>query len=278
MRLPRLFVLYAIMALAPPAVSGQTAGADTLQVEEIHLQDGSVLYGRVIQQGDPIRIRLLSGDVIEIAGARVVSVLPAQGRVVKGEFWREDPNLTRLFFGPTARGLKRGKGYVAGYELFLPFVGIAVTDDVILAGGTFLFGGFENRPYWLAPKVRLASRGTTDLAIGALVFRVEDHSAGVLYGVATRGTSDQAVSVGLGYGFSDGDLADKPMAMFGFEVRTTKSIKFISENYVFPGGVGLISIGPRFFGERLSADLGIAVVFDGDQTASFPLVNFVYAW
>ncbi|HSG09977.1 MAG TPA: hypothetical protein VLA36_16575 [Longimicrobiales bacterium] len=278
MRLSLPLVAGILLFLGASPLLAQGTEPDSLPVQEIRLRDGSVLYGRVLQDANPTRVRLLSGDVIEVARERVLSITPALGRVVKGEFWREDPNRTRLFFGPTARGLKKGRGYVAAYELFMPFVGVAITDNVVLAGGTPLFGGFDERPYWLAPKVRVHSGASTDVAVGALVFAVDDESAGVLYGVATRGSSDHSLSVGLGYGFTNGDLADKPVVMVGFEARGSKSMKFISENYVFPGGLGLISFGPRFFGERISADLGLAVIFADGDAVSFPLVNFVYAW
>jgi hypothetical protein len=175
--------------------------------------------------------------------------------------------------------MRPGSVYLAAYEVFMPFVGFALTEDLVLAGGTPFFGGFDPRPYWLAPKLRVLDGATTDVAVGALVFAVEDESAGVLYGVSTWGSPDAAFSLGLGYGFVNGDLGDRPVVMGGLEVRLSKSTKLISENYLFPGGVGLISFGPRFFGERLSADLGLAIAFDseGDST-SFPIVNFVYVW
>ena len=53
-------------------------------------------------------------------------------------------------------------------------------------------------------------------------------------------------------------------------------MKLITENYLFPGGVGLISVGPRFFGERLSADLGLAMPVGADDIFVFPLVNFTW--
>lgn len=281
MRSPIRVLLAALLVAAPLHVAaGQEAPPpDTATVHEVRLVDGSVLYGSILGSGDPLRIRLLSGDVLEIARARVASMAVARGRVVRGQFWREDPNATRLFFGPTARGMEKGSGYLAGYFLFMPFLGWAVTDDLILAGGTPFFGGFDERPFWLAPKLRVLDGERVDVAVGALAFAVEDESAGVLYGVSTLGTPDRAVSLGLGFGFVNGDLSGSPAVMGGVELRMSRSTKLISENYLFPGGVGLLSIGPRFFGEKLSADLGVGVVFDSEGgSGTFPLVNFVYVW
>lgn len=279
MRAAPLLALALILLVVPGAALAQETAADTASVQEIRLVDGSVLYGTVIREGDPLHLRLLTGDTVQLSRQRVRTIRPALGRVVNGEFWREDPNQTRLFFGPTARGMEAGGGYLAGYFLVMPFVGFAVSDDLVLAGGTPFFGGFDERPFWLAPKLRVVDGERADVAVGALIFAVEDESAGILYGVSTWGSPDRAVSLGLGYGFVNGDLGDRPALMGGFEVRTGKSTKIISENYLFPGGVGLLSFGPRFFGERLSADLGlgIAVGSDGDA-GTFPLINFVYVW
>lgn len=278
-RLALALTLGLLLAARPGQLLAQDTSVDTAAVQEVRLTDGSTLYGWILDDRDPVRFRLLSGDVLELSRVRVVSMRPARGRVVKGGFWREDPNITRLFFGPTGRGLRRGKGYVAAYELFMPFIGLAVTDNLVLAGGTPMFGGMDERPFWLAPKLRVFSGDATDVAVGALVFAVEDESAGVLYGVATRGSPDRSLSLGLGYGFVNGDLGERPAVMAGFDVRMSKSVKLLSENYLFPGGVGLLSIGPRFFGERLSADLGMGVIFDGEgESVTFPIVNFVYTW
>ena len=272
-------VIIAVLTFAPArGALAQVTEPESGTVQEILLADGSVLYGWVLADTDPMRFRLVSGDLLEVARGRVVKREAAPGRVVDGAFWREDPNQTRLFFGPTARGLARGKGYVAAYELFIPFMGIAVTDDLVLAGGTPAFGGMDDRPFWFAPKLRVFSGEKTDVAVGAMIIAVEGESAGVLYGVATRGSADLSGTLGLGYGFAGGGLADRPAVMAGFEARASRTVKLVSENYLFPGGAGLISFGPRFFGERLSADLGLGVLFVGGESATFPIVNFVYVW
>jgi len=70
-----------------------------------------------------------------------------------------------------------------------------------------------------------------------------------------------------------------PVAMIGGEARVSKSIKLISENYVLPGGEMLLSVGPRFIGEHLTADLGVVVpLSSGGGIFGFPLVNFVWNW
>jgi hypothetical protein len=63
--------------------------------------------------------------------------------------------------------------------------------------------------------------------------------------------------------------------MVGGEAPVRRSIKWITENYAWDGTV-VSSGGFRFFGERLAADLVLAIAFTDSSTFAFPVVNFVY--
>ncbi len=277
------FILWAFCLFSPTRLSAQEPHAEIRvaapgEVQELTLKDGSVLFGQVTAVGDPFTFKLLSGAEMEVSFHQVSSLKIAAGEVVAGEFWRADPNQTRLFFGPTARPLKKGTGYLAVYEIWMPFLAVGVTDNFILAGGTPLFfGGGGSRPFWLAPKFTFLNTGGTQAAVGVLAFAWEDESAGIIYGVLTRGGTKASFTVGMGYGYVNDDLAENPAFMVGGEIRTSRRIKFVTENYLFPGGTGFVSAGPRFFGERLSADLGLMapVGWDGGFFV-FPLINFVW--
>ena len=93
-----------------------------------------------------------------------------------------------------------------------------------------------------------------------------------------------AVTAGAGWGFTagddDADVASRPLVMLGAESRTGRRTKFISENYfVFGESGALISGGLRFFGDRLSADAGLGLVYaDTELECCLPLINFVYSF
>jgi hypothetical protein len=139
----------------------------------------------------------------------------------------------------------------------------------------------DERPFWLVPKLQVVAQERAQVALGALAIVSGDNTAGILYGVATLGEPDQAVTLGVGYGWVNDQLADIPAFLLGGETRVAKGVKLITENYLIPTGEGehqvLLSAGPRFFGERLTADLGIAIA-PTDGGGFFPLVNFVYNW
>ena len=92
-----------------------------------------------------------------------------------------------------------------------------------------------------------------------------------------------AERVGMEYlkvGFSGDDFSNQPVAMIGGEVRTSRRIKLISENYFLPGETGLVwSAGLRIIVERISTDLGLAgFIGDGETGCCVPIINFSYAF
>lgn len=191
-----------------------------------------------------------------------------------------DPNTTRLFFGPTARSLPRGASYFGVFELLVPIAQVGVTDRFSLGGGTpLLFGMSEGeRPFWITPKVKVLDTGSTQAALGALhVFSVDGHSVGIAYAVGTAGTADASVTGGAGLAY-DGEGGRALVVMVGAERRVGRGTKLLTENYVWAGGNGLVMAGVRFFGDRLSADVGVGVPIGTGEIFTFPVVNFVYVF
>jgi hypothetical protein len=286
------------LALSPTAAESQVpttvAASDT--VWEIRLADGSTLVGQVVTAAaDRFTIRTGTGVTVELERGQISRMTVARGTIREGVLWAEDPNRTRLFFGPTGRMLERGEGYFSVFELFLPFVSYAVTDHVTIAGGTPVVPQVIGRIWYVAPKVGLRLRERTHLSGGVLAFfntardEFDDFgSAGIFYGVATQGTEDAAATLGVGWGFAGSEVENRPVFMFGAESRTGPRVKLLTENYLVTYRestrtgettrvAAMLSGGVRFFGERLSADAGVGVAFGGGETACcLPLVNFVY--
>jgi hypothetical protein len=246
----------------------------------VRLMDGSIVYGRIISvREDQVSITTIGGVDITLNRAQIREITLARGRVVDGELWSEDPNVTRLFFSATGRSLKAGEGYMGTYLLVLPFVAVGLSDDLTLAAGApVLAGGLE--PFYIAPKLRVAHGEMSEVSVGTLIFFYDDEQVGIAYGVGTFGTPDHALTVGLGFGFSGADFSSQPVAMVGAETRISAGMKLITENYFLPGETGMLfSGGLRILGRRFATDLGFAgAVGDGDSGCCLPLVNFSYAF
>jgi hypothetical protein len=264
-------------AAAPP-IAATPAGVTV----ELVLRDGTRAYGRVdtIDAGI-ITFTSTAGAVIKVPEAEIVSVHPVKGTLVDGEFRREDPNPTRLFFGPTGRSLKQGHAYVGVYEILLPFVQVGITDRISFGAGTpLIFGDGSAHPFWITPKVQVYSGASAQVSVGVMHFlNLGDGNLGVAYLVATKGSTDSAVTGGVGYAYdrSYDNKNDAPLAMIGGEHRISRGVKIMTENYIL-SGAGILTGGVRWMGERFSADFAMVVPIDGDSTIAFPLVNVVYSF
>ena len=251
-------------------------------VQELRLEDGSRLYGRVVEvEGNRVVFRTVSGLQLVLTRDQVSDVRRVSGHLHQGEFRLEDPNRTRLFFGPTARSLPRGRGYLGVYELVMPFVQVGVTDRLTVGGGTpLIFGeGGDSHPFWLTPKFQLLRGERTQIAAGVMhfVFTGDEEPVGIAYGVVTHGTPDASLTAGVGYGYESSDRGTW-IGMVGGDKRLGRNVKLLAEGYVWQEGEGILMGGVRFFGARLSADLGLVTALGGDDTFVFPVVNVVWTF
>ena len=272
--------LLTIVAPATPimAQEGVEALSPGDDLHEIRLADGSVLFARVTAvDGETIVLLTLAGARVEVERSQIRATQSAQGQVVRGEFWREDPNSSRLFFTATGRTLRKGEAYIGTYVIVLPFFAVGLTDRITVAGGApVLFGRLE--PFYVAPKIQLFSTAHAAVSVGTLAVFFDDDIVGINYGVGTFGTPDHALTLGVGFGYSGDDFSNQPVAMIGGEARLTRRLKAVTENYFLPGQEGLVfSAGLRFIGERFSTDLGVAGFAGSDSGCCLPLINFSYA-
>ena len=272
--------LLTIVAPATPimAQEGVEALSPGDDLHEIRLADGSVLFARVTAvDGETIVLLTLAGARVEVERSQIRGTQSAQGQVVRGEFWREDPNSSRLFFTATGRTLRKGEAYIGTYVIVLPFFAVGLTDRITVAGGApVLFGRLE--PFYVAPKIQLFSTAHAAVSVGTLAVFFDDDIVGINYGVGTFGTPDHALTLGVGFGYSGDDFSNQPVAMIGGEARLTRRLKAVTENYFLPGEEGLVfSAGLRFIGERISTDVGVAGFAGSGAECCLPLINFSYA-
>lgn len=251
-------------------------GPDTLQRLTTH--EGSVTIGR-IEQITPTTI-LFASDIgtITIPYAKIKHITYILPETIKhGEYWVPNPNTTRLFFSPTARMLPKGGGYFSDHYIFFPAITVGITDYFTLGGGLSIFPGISmsDQVFYVTPKIGGQINDNLNLAAGTLLLSIssENETAGILYGVATYGKTDASLTLGLGYGFINGDLAARPVIMFGGEKRLTRRMTFVSENWIYPGEAPLISYGFRFFGESLS--VGLAAINTLGEGFTFPGVPYL---
>ena len=258
--------------------------ADHIQI--VTTVNGSTRIGRIVRKTEnKIEFKTdLMTVIIPISNVKQIEKIPVSS-MRNGEYWFPNPNATRLYFAPTARMLRKGKGYFADYYLFFPSVVYGITDNITIGGGVSLFpaAGVKDQLFYILPKIGIQITKRVNLAAGALVAKLPfaDITAGILYGVGTYGTTETSITAGVGYGFvyydDDSATTDKPMLMLGGEKRLAKRTALVTENWLFPGAdQPLGSYGIRFFGEKLSVDLAFLTPLGADYFfPGIPYIDFV---
>jgi hypothetical protein len=277
----QLLLVLMLLLLPGTALAQSTLPQEgPVELYELVLKDGSRVYGTIERQSDTeVVLRTQAGATVTARREDIASLRLVRGRMERGTFMRPDLHRTRLFFAPTARALDRGEMSFGVFQFIAPFVQVGVTDRVSVGGGTPLLFGIDewNRPFWVTPKVQVLRQERAQAAVGLLhVFDADGDNGGIAYGVSTFGDNDNAATLGAGLAYADDERGW--VIMGGAEGRLTNNLKVMTENYVWKGGDGIISGGVRFLGERLSADLALAVPIGIGDFIAFPVVNFVYVF
>ena len=282
MKIIILLVTSALLAVSPASAQELTRAVQStaITLTEFVLKDGTRAYGTIEREtADEIVFRTPAGATITVNRADLVSLKQRDGRLDGGEFRRNDPHLTRLFFAPTGRSLPPGKVSFGMFGYMMPFIQVGVTERFSVGGGTPFFFGFEesDRPFWITPKFQVLDGERTQMAVGALHMVASGESVGIAYAVGSRGNPDNAATAGVGYAYT-GDGDGGVVVMVGGERRVRNNLKFISENYMWKGGQGLLSGGVRFIGEHFATDIALVAPIGMDYLIVFPVVNFVYVF
>ncbi len=292
MRCPILAMTFTLLVAASRPASAQRvmldsiATADTSLHHEVRTRDGSRFVGRVVSVSpDSIGMVLRSGPVTLARGqVREVRQFGAAS-LHNGEYWAENPNPTRLLFSATAYSLRRGSGYYWNSWILLHGFAVGVTDRLTLGGGFSLVPGIgiENNFFFVTHKLTLTGGTGPQVAVGALAgffpgigSNGDGGSLGILYGVSSLGTRENNLSLGLGWGYVESNIADRPVIMVGGQARVSRRLALISENWFVPGDGynGVLSYGFRFLGDKLSVDLAFINSLENAIFPGIPWLGF----
>ena len=290
----RVLLLCLAITFLPETVEAQEGSRiDGLKIPEsgymqvVETKDGGKLIGRIISiDVDSIQIETNYGKTeLPIRAIKKIRRIP-ESSMRDGKHWYPDLNTTRLFITTTAQTLERGQGYYSNRYLFFSMLAYGVTDNFTIgAGGLTLPIPLKDIPFYITPKVGLLNQESLDLALGALIMRVPDDddgddgfSTGILYGVGTFG-GPEGLTAGLGWGFVDDEIANKPAIVLGGKRRWTRRLAVVAESWLFPNYYDepMIIYGIRFLGLRMTVDVGmIAVPSEDIVFPGFPYFDFVF--
>ena len=262
-----LLILCLMLSAAAHAQLVKPVQEDSVRMVVVETVDGNEFFGKVLED-TPDAILLETKTLGQVRIPKVsISVIKegVQGRVVAGEYWHDSPHATRYFFGPTGYGLRKGEGYYNNSMVFLNQVsyGFSVNFTMGLSVIPLVF----TNVIWVTPKVSIPiQKDYLNVGIGALVGGVvttfdENAFLGLPYANMTLGSRNQNFTVGLGYGYGNGQWAQSPTLMLGSTARTGKKFAIVTENYFLgnatDGPSTIVSLGGRFLGKRVAIDAAL---------------------
>lgn len=274
--------------------------AQLVPLDSVRIDDPALVYAVTLSNATTLigRITLVSADSVRVVSvAMTATVARREVRTVRayaatalhdGVLWPENPHATRLLFAPTAIPLRRGESYVADFWIFFASAATGITDRFTLGAGMSLFpsDNLADNIFYALPKYAVVSQPKLNVAVGALMASVPDQggsrrSLGILYGVATKGSRESNLTLGAGWGYVGGSLANKPVITVGGQHRATKRIALISENWFVPfdnAVGGFVSYGVRMLGEKIAVDLALGSPVGADKFyfPGVPLLGFAF--
>jgi hypothetical protein len=252
------------------ACAGTARAAD--ETVTLELRDGTRLVGRVVAEDDQrVRFETTEGLALDVPRAAIVSMRrPGDGAPAAAG--GRDPNYSRLMFAPTGRPLKKGDGYFSDYELLFPGLAYGLTDNLTLAGGFSVIPGLGlgEQLFYISPKLGASLSDRIAVSVGGLFAGAgggdgDGESARIGFAVGTFGGRDASLSVGFGLGDTSSEYSDAvPILMVGGTVTLSRRVALVGETWLFLGDDFRAAEQPfglavRFFGERLSADVGFVM-------------------
>ncbi|MFZ9760561.1 MAG: hypothetical protein ACO3EO_03525 [Candidatus Kapaibacteriota bacterium] len=272
------------------AISFSIPGPAELSLIKMKGDAGITYVGSIVDRNQrELTILTDAGTKITVSLSSVqdIRVIP-KSQIHDGEYWYPNPNDSRYLFAPSAFNLKKGEGYYQNTYLFINTFNYGITDNFSMGLGfefisTFAsLGASDFDPiYFLTPKYSTQVSENVRVGVGVLYGKVSDDIGGfgVGYGLVTYGNPEHNATLGLGFGFFDGEFSGEPVITLSGMTRLSRRISLVTENWFFPADVyrGIISYGIRFFGETMSVDL--ALVNNDEFSEVFPIgipyVDFV---
>lgn len=191
-------------------------------------------------------------------------------------------NGTRLFNAPTGRGLRKGEGSVMTTYLFLVGGEYGITNNFSIGASVSLIPGvaLSQQLFIISPRFSAPLSEKVHFGAGIIYANIpfdgsNSGGAGIGYGAFTYGSADDNLTLGLGYGFTSGEIGRTPVLQLGGQKRLSRHLSLVSENYLVTdskAGMGGL-YGLKFNWRTTSLGVAAAYVYlyphDEDQPSYF---------
>lgn len=275
------FMLLICLGFFAQLATAQTE-ADSTQLWRIVTTDGNAYIGAIESRNSEqivLRTETIGLITIQVRNVKSMEEVNPQ-RMVAGELWADNPQATRYFWGPNGYGLRQGEGYYQNVWVLFNQVSVGITDNISIGVGLvplFLFDGTAT-PVWITPKISIpVKKDAFNVGAGVLAGTIlgeNEGGFGIAYGVTTFGNRDKNLTLGLGYGFADGEWASQPAITISGMLRVGKKGYLLTENYIIEDVV-LITLGGRTVWSGVSLDYGLILPISGDGFIGIPWLGLV---
>lgn len=270
-----LFLMH-IMYLAKAQVIPDTLTSESKLI--VKMLNGDEFNGTFLSQ-DSIHLLLnTENGELKLLKSRIKAI---EEDTNQGKFTFANPNDTRYFFGPTGIPLGKGKGYYQNILVSSNFINYGISKNFSIGGGFEFLTLMQGEPLWFfTPKLGFNIGPKFHLSGGLMLMGLASEGTFALpYAASTFGSSEHNFTLGLGFGYSEGELSKNPAIMFSGMTRASKSLCFLTENYFIPASGELIFFGVqgiRILARKNAFDIGIVLSPEfGDFVKALPYVGYV---
>ena len=244
--------LFFILMLCPLFV--QLHGQEAQKPEQlviIILIDKSELNGQLIEENDQqlvIRTKVMGLMTISRTEIKKVIYLNAKGRL-------PNPTPYRYFLGQSAYNLEKGEGFYQNVLGTFNLVGYGISDRLSGLVGVELITLSLGEPLITANlKYGFPVAKNLNMGLSGSLFTFSDEfTLGSVTGMATYGSKESNISVGVGYGIANGTVSDGALINIAGQLRIAKKLSLLTENYILSGASGGVnSFGVRFIGKKIT--------------------------
>jgi len=267
---------------------------------KIDMKNGRIVEG-IISSQDMTTITVLTPQytIEKIPRQLISSKEKEQGLIKDGVFYRADPNYSRLLFAQTGRMLGKGDYYVTNHYLFVPGVTYGITDWFSCGAGGIFMPFYQWETVFVAPKIGKTFSDKFAFSTGTMhMYSPSDYNEvfGLVYAMGTYGRPDRNITAGIGIHYIkfkrniynkyqingtwhreymgekvEWKLTERPVIIIGGNLRLSKNVSLVSENWLFAGdwlwgdndfrlkempfGIAL-----RYFSKHAAIDFGLILI------------------
>jgi len=261
-------MVLALMMSTLMVISQITESPELVKVET---KDSNEFVGAILDESD-VKIVLSTEmfDEITIRKEVIVKIRPVdKSKLVGDEFWDDNLQSTRYLWKPNGYGLRKGEGYYQNIWVLYNQVSYGFTNYFSVSAGiipVFLFAEDIFGPVWLIPKLSLPiKKDVVNVAAGAFIGTVAGESEtgfGIVFSTLTIGDRSNNCSIGIGWGYSEGEWADRPMLNISGMHRVSAKGYLLTENYylsLLGEDIAILSAGYRHMSKKVGIDFGLYV-------------------